>query len=76
MPYVAENGDVVLEARGCDRYPALLSIREKGGRYVANVVRQDSAEGLGLQSIYGMSFRNYQRWLGIPEKFLGPGLQW
>lgn len=70
MPYVAENGDIVLEARGRDRYPALLSIREKGGRYVANVVRQDSAEGLGLQTIYGMSFRSYQRWLGIPEKFI------
>lgn len=37
MPYVAETGDIVLEARGRDSYPALLSIREKGGRYVANV---------------------------------------
>ena len=63
MPYVAENGDIDLGLRGRDQYPALLSIREKGGRYVAHVVRQDSAEGKGLQSIYGMSYKCYERWL-------------
>ena len=68
MPYVAENGDIILGPRGRNRYPALLNIREKGGRYVPNVVRQDSAEGLGLQSIYGMSYGSYQRWLGVPQK--------
>lgn len=51
IPYITTNGDIILgsrdprESKNC---PALLSIVGKGGRYEANAVGLDSAEGLSV----------------------------
>lgn len=54
VPFVTEEGDVVMAPRGSKNYPKLLSIREVGGRLEAGVVGVDSAEGRGVCSVFGV----------------------
>ena len=57
IPYITENGDIVMARRGSKDFPTVLSVRRIGGRYEASVVRQDSAEGRAVNSLYGMEVR-------------------
>lgn len=55
IPWITGDGDIVMATREKKNYPALLSVREKEGGYEAKVVRHDSAEGMGVRSLYGMT---------------------
>lgn len=54
VPYLTRDGDVIVAHRGSTRYPALLSIWERGGRYDIAVVGTDSAEAMAMREVYGM----------------------
>lgn len=54
VPYVTDDGDVIMAPRGSKNHPALLSIREVGEMFEVSVVSEDSAEGRGICSIYGV----------------------
>lgn len=59
IPYVSEKGDIVLGPRRSKYHPLILIFSEKGDRYEVKEVRQDSAEGLGYQSLYGYGGRDF-----------------
>lgn len=54
VPYVTEDGDIIMGPRGSKGFPALLNIRENGEGFEVGVVSEDSAEGRGIQSVYGI----------------------
>lgn len=57
IPYLTADGDIIMAPRGSNGFPTVLNIRQKGDRYEANVVSQDSAEDRAVRSIYGMESR-------------------
>lgn len=57
IPYLTADGDIIMAPRGSNGFPTVLDIRQKGDRYEANVVSQDSAEDRAVRSIYGMDSR-------------------
>lgn len=58
VPYVTDEGDVIMAPRGSKNFPKLLSIVREGGedeeRVAVRVVSVDSAEGRGICSVYGI----------------------
>lgn len=57
IPYIADEGDIIMAPQGSKNFPALLSIREVGDRFETAVVSQESAAGRAVNSIYGMESR-------------------
>ncbi len=53
IPFVGEDGDIIMGPRMSKYHPALLSIREKGDRYEVSMWKQDSAEAMIVNSIDG-----------------------